>query len=186
MSTLVRESGRADELPKGYFMRTPVKLFAVAMLAAGLTGVGCHADSEKDEKGEKEETHQLTEMPAPVQEAVKNLLGDKKLGDIDTENDGGKTTYEVEYKVGDAEYAATFSPTGEILEHEVDVDLTAVPSAAIDAVKKAHPDGTIKEASIVEAEGNLFYEFDVKAGDKTMETRVKPDGIVISDAEDKD
>jgi uncharacterized membrane protein YkoI len=128
----------------------------------------------------------LTELPAPVQQAVKNLVGDKKLGDIDTENDGGKTTFEVEYKVGDAEYAATFSPTGEILEHEVDVDLSVVPSAATDAVKKAHPDGTIKEASIVEAQGNLFYEFDVKAGEKALELRVKADGTVMSDAEDKD
>jgi len=128
----------------------------------------------------------LSKTPAAVQETVKKAIGKHALAGVDKETDGGKTVYEVDYKVGDASYAVVVSEAGEILEHEVTIDPSALPAAAVEAAHKAHADGKVGEIDIVAAGGKLYYEIDVKVGKETYEMKINADGSVLADAIDKD
>ena len=124
----------------------------------------------------------LAKAPAAVQAAVKKLIGSHKLEGFDKEND---TSYEVNYKVGGTDYAAIISDNGEILENEVEIDMSAVPAAVLESAKKKLPDGKIGEVAIVTAGGKMFYELDVKIGKDTHEIKINADGSVIDDTIEK-
>ena len=82
---------------------------------------------------------------------MKQVVGDNKLEGCDTEQLNGKTVYEVDYKVKGGDYSISVTPAGEIVEREVEVDLSIVPPSVLDAAKTAHADGKVGEASIVTA-----------------------------------
>ena len=124
----------------------------------------------------------LRSAPAPVQSAVIQLAGTNKIHEFEVENEGGKTVYSVEYKVKDQSYEADIDASGQIVSREVEIDLSIIPPAVIDAVKKAHADGKLDEATIVAADGKLYYEIDSKVGKDTHELHVGADGTVISDS----
>jgi uncharacterized membrane protein YkoI len=123
----------------------------------------------------------LAKAPVAVQSVVKSLLGSNKLAGFDPETTDGKTTYEVSIEIKGSDYGAVVSDTGTILEREVDVDLSMVPPEVLDAAKNAHADGKISEASIVSAEGKLFYSLDVKVAKDTHEMKVSATGNVLED-----
>src|SRR5471030_1634614 len=74
-----------------------------------------------------EDSIDLDKTPAPVQASIKTLLGDKKLDSLEKEDQKGATVYEVEYKVNGTGYAALINEAGEVIQHEVEIDPSAVP-----------------------------------------------------------
>ena len=145
--------------------------FGSALLLAG--GAFLWADNDADA---------IRSAPAAVQSAVIQLAGTSKIHEFEVETEGGKTVYDVEYKVKDQSYEADIDPSGQIVSREVEVDLSIVPPAVLDAAKKAHADGKLDEASIVSAGGKLFYEIDVKVGNDSRELQIGADGTVIADS----
>ena len=130
----------------------------------------------------KEESINLDKTPAPVQASIKTLLGDKKFDSLEKEDQKGEPVYEVEYKVNGTGYSALITEAGEVIQHEVDIDPSAVPANILDAATKPHAGGVIQEASFVNADGKIYYEFEVKAGDQTFDVRVSAKGKVNHDA----
>lgn len=163
-------------------IKSPLKLLAALLVAVTLTGCAAH---EEHEESEAKGSSTLAQAPAPAQESIKKIVGSHKLGDVDAENENGKTTYEAEYKAK-SEYSVSVDETGKILELEVEVDPSIIPAAVTDAATKAHPDSKLGEMAITEANGKLFYELDVKAPDKKYEMQITPDGSILSDAIDAD
>jgi uncharacterized membrane protein YkoI len=133
-----------------------------------------------------DEAIDLDKTPAPVQASIKTLLGDKKFDSLEKEDQKGAAVYEVEYKVNGTGYAALINETGDVIQHEVDIDPSAVPQNILDAAKKTHDGATIDEASFVNADGKIYYEFELKAGDQTYEVKVSTKGKVNHDAAKKD
>ena len=168
-----------------------VSALALGFALCGCASQGSHEREEGDEKQESsmEESggaDKLAKVPAAAQESIKQIVGKHEIGDVDSETENGKMTYEVDYKVKKTEFSVTVSDTGEVLEREVEVEKTAVPPAVIDVANKAHADGKIGEIDITEADGKLFYELGVKASDKKYEMRINADGSVMADAIDND
>jgi uncharacterized membrane protein YkoI len=128
----------------------------------------------------------LEKTPAPVQASIKTLLGDKKFDSLEKEDEKGAAVYEVEYKINGTGYAALINETGEVIQHEVDIDPSAVPQNILDAATKTHDGSTIEEASFVNADGKIYYEFELKAGDQTYDVKVSPKGKVNHDAAKKE
>jgi uncharacterized membrane protein YkoI len=124
----------------------------------------------------------LRSAPAAVQSAVTQLAGTNKIHEFGLETEGGKTAYDLEYQVKGESYEADIDPSGQILSREVEVDLSIIPPAVLDAAKKAHADGKLDEASIVAADGKLFYEIDVKVGNDSHELHIAVDGTVMADS----
>jgi uncharacterized membrane protein YkoI len=157
------------------FMRTFGRTLGAAILATAVcSGIYAWADDDNADA--------LKKAPQPVQDMVKQVVGDNKLEGCDTEQLNGKTVYEVDYKVKGGDYSISVTPAGEIVEREVEVDLSIVPPSVLDAAKAAHADGKIGEASIVTAGDNLVYELDVKTGKDTHEMQISPTGKVTADA----
>jgi uncharacterized membrane protein YkoI len=129
-----------------------------------------------------EAADKLRAAPSAVQLSVIQLVGTNKISDFDTEADGGKTVYDLEYTIKGGDYEADIDPSGKILTREVEVDLSIVPPAVTDAAKKAHGDGKLSEASIVAADGKLYYELDVQVGKDEHEMQIGADGAVIGDS----
>jgi uncharacterized membrane protein YkoI len=147
-------------------------------LGAGfiLAVAGCASNSEKED---------MASAPAAVQATAKRVLGDRKSEGFDKEDYEGKPAYELTYKVDGVDHSALIAENGELLEEEVDVDLSKVPTPVTSAAMKAHADGKVKEAAIVTASGKQFYELDVIVGKDTHEMKFNTDGSIVSDSVEK-
>lgn len=157
------------------FSRTTLGLFALAaMLIAG---------SYAARAGEAEEAAaNLAKAPAAVQATAKKELGDKKLEEFDKEKVGDKVEYEAGYKENGVDHAIIIAENGDVIQHEADVEVSKLPAAVTDAIKKAHPDSKIDEAATATTpDGKEYYDVDVKVGSDTRAMDVKADGTVLSD-----
>jgi len=151
------------------------KKSAACLGAAAL--VVCVASVWGDEDSDK-----LRAAPPAVQAAVIQLAGTNKIEEFDSEAEGGKTVYDLGFSVKGVNYEADIDPSGKILMREVEVDLSIVPPAVMDAAKKAHADGKVGEASIVTSGDKMFYELDAKVGKDSHEIQISAGGDVIADA----
>jgi uncharacterized membrane protein YkoI len=148
---------------------------SVAWIVAGLIlACGCWAIAD-------ENTDALAKAPKAVRTTVKKVVGKHSLEGFDKEIEDGKTVYEANYKVGETDYAVVVSEDGEIIEQEVEVDISVIPAAVLTAAKKAQPEGKIAEASIVAADGKLFYEIEVAVGKDVHEIKINANGKVTAD-----
>ena len=114
------------------------------IVAVGALSVGAFVLA--DEGSDK-----LKSAPPAVQSAVIQMVGTHKIDDFDVVTEGGKTVYDLDFKIKGTDYEVDIDPSGKILSREVEVDLSIVPPTVIDAAKKAHADETIGEGSIVNA-----------------------------------
>ena len=130
--------------------------------------------------GEKDDAA-LAKAPAAVQTATKKALGEKKLEEFGKESVGGKTVYEVGFKVGDVDHAYIISDSGELIQEEADLEVSKLPAEVKDALKKAEPEGKIDEAATATAGDKHFYEVNVIVGKTTHAIKVNADGTVIAD-----
>lgn len=128
----------------------------------------------------------LAKAPAAVREAAKKALGDKKLDEFGVVSVGGKTEYEVGYKVGQTDHAYVFNETGELLQEEEDVEAAKLPAPVTEAVKKAQPEGKIDECALATAKGESFYDIDVKVGKDVHVLKISKGGKLISDEIEKE
>ena len=74
--------------------------------------------------------------------------------------------YEAEFEMNKTEMSCLFDATGNLLETETEIAITALPKSASDYVAKNYAGQKIKEASkIVDAKKVTTYEAEVKEGD---------------------
>ena len=74
--------------------------------------------------------------------------------------------YEAEFDVNKVETSCLFDATGNLLETENEIDITALPKAAVEYIAKNFAGEKIKEASkIIDAKKNVTFEAEVKEGD---------------------
>ncbi|MFI5164269.1 MAG: PepSY-like domain-containing protein [Bacteroidia bacterium] len=74
--------------------------------------------------------------------------------------------YEAEFEMNKTEMSCLFDATGNLLETETEIAVTALPKGVSDYVTKNYPGQKIKEASkIVDAKKVTTYEAEVKEGD---------------------
>jgi hypothetical protein len=74
--------------------------------------------------------------------------------------------YEAEFEVNKVEMSCLFDATGNLLETESEIEISALPKGVADYVTKNYAGQKIKEASkIVDAKNVTTYEAEVKEGD---------------------
>lgn len=158
-------------------MRIGMKLISVLGLAVALSG-GCASAGDGDGKKGGEQEVALNQAPAAVQAAVKRVAGDNKVDKLVKETDEGKTVYEAEFKANGMAHSAKIAESGEVLEEEMDVQLSDLPAAARDAVNKKYPDGKIDRAELAKSNGKSMYEVHVTSGNAKHEVVVSSTGQV--------
>ncbi|MGZ5049561.1 MAG: PepSY-like domain-containing protein [Methylobacter sp.] len=146
----------------------------VTILGMALTIVGQANAAEKELS-----KHQV---PKAVIQAFEKAYPDVKAKEYEKEKYEGTPAYEVEYEKNGIEYAAVFSPDGALLQKEEEIDGKALPEAAAQAIKKAHPNAEIKEVEkLMRPDDSLVgYEVEIKSAGKEIELHLDTDGNIFS------
>src|SRR3979490_2660787 len=109
-------------------MTTKAILAAVAM-SAFIGGMVLAQDAEKKVK--------MQDLPAAVQQAVKDYSKDAKIRGLATEMDKGKKVYEAELIVAGHSKDVTFDADGHIVSVEEETTLANIPAPARAAIQSA-------------------------------------------------
>lgn len=118
----------------------------------------------------------LEELPPKVQETVKNETKGVTLVGISKEVEKGKTSYEVETKVGPKTRGMTIDADGKVTSVEEDADINLIPTAARQTIQKKAGSGTVKRVEMVTVKGAVFFEAVIENKGKTEEIAVNADG----------
>ena len=117
-------------------------------------------------------------LPDAVQRHSKSLLepGTTIHGCV-KDVSAGKTAYEIELITPKGSKDVTFSPAGDILEVEQQVDLATLPPPVAAAFAKAATGGKLGKVESLTRQGKLIsYESTVEKGGKHREVAFHPDG----------
>ena len=117
-------------------------------------------------------------LPEAVQQRSKSLLepGTTVHGCLKVVS-GGKTTYEIEFLTPKGSKDVTFSPLGDVLEVEQQVDPATLPPPVAAAFAKAATGGKLGKVESLTRQGKLIsYESTVERGGKHREVAFRPDG----------
>lgn len=134
--------------------------------------------------GEKELSKD--KVPKAVLEAFEKAFPNVKAMKFEKENFKGAEAYEVEYKDSGKEYEALYSADGTLLQKEEEIDVKALPETVVNAVKKAHPKGKIKEAEkLMNPDGSLAgFEVEIKTPKGKHELELDVDGQILRTEKD--
>ena len=137
----------------------------------------------------KEVKVKTSQIPATVVEAIKNNCPNCVIGKATREVENGVTIYDFEFKGGQGEMDV--AEDGSVIDRETIVQMTEIPSAALDAIKKGAPGATIKQVAKDEVRAELkkgkvikldtpryLYEADLVKGNKVAEIEVSSEGQV--------
>ena len=149
-------------------MKTMLVAGAMIAVAAGFVSA---QDSEKKVK--------MSDLPAAVQQAVKDYSKDAKIRGLATEMDKGKKVYEAELTVAGHSKDVTFDADGHIVSVEEETTLANIPAAAREAIQRAVGKGKIVEVEMVTEDGKTFYEAQLKTGGKKSEVKVDASGASV-------
>lgn len=123
-----------------------------------------------------EEVIDLARAPEPVRSrAVKVAGSEKAIKKVIKEEDGGVFTFEIEYTQDGVDCSAVLSAAGEVMELEKGVNESALPAAAMAALKKDFPNATFKDPNLVQ---KFYFEIDVVIDGKTHEVKVDAAGNI--------
>ncbi|MDX2154761.1 MAG: hypothetical protein SFV54_28725 [Bryobacteraceae bacterium] len=143
----------------------PVLLLAVACAGAAV---------EETEKKIK-----MTDLPAAVQNAVKEQSKSAKLRGLSSEVKDGKTLYEAELRVNGKTRDVTFDETGKVVSVEQEVEISTAPHAVREALLKMAGKGKILRFEKVTAGDQVYYEADIRKDGKETEVKLDPAGRSI-------
>jgi uncharacterized membrane protein YkoI len=111
------------------------------------------------------------ELPKKVKDALDARFPDLKIDSAIEENDGGKTVYDIELKLKGRKFETDIQADGRMLEVEKQLTEKEWPAVLTNAMKRLHPNATIKEVMEVfkvhgKEEVADHYELTVEGSDK--------------------
>jgi hypothetical protein len=154
-----------------------VLLTAVVSLAASPV---VRQEESKEKGGDSEHSVKMRDLPAAVQQTVREQSRGAKIRGLAVETENGVTNYEVELRVNGHTRDVLIDPSGAVVSVEEQVALASLPAAVRTSIVKAAGGGrvvlveSISKAGVVEA-----YEAHVRRGRKTVEVKVGADGQLI-------
>lgn len=176
-------------------VKTTLLSLIVVALAAGLSvppraaaprRVGQTAQQSEPHKEDKKEQDtekrvRMKDLPAPVQQTVREQSKGAVIRGLAQETEDGQTNYEVELKVNGHTKDVLIDPAGAVVEIEEQVTLASLPQAARTAIEQQAGTGKIGVVeSITKAGAVVAYEAHVRKAGKTMEIKVDPNGQAVT------
>jgi uncharacterized membrane protein YkoI len=121
----------------------------------------------------------MQDLPAAVQQAVKDYSKDAKIRGLATEMDKGKMVYEAELTVAGHSKDVTFDADGHVVSVEEATTLANIPAPAREAIQRAAGKGKVVEVETVTEGGKTFYEAQLKTAGKKSEVKVDASGASV-------
>jgi len=157
-------------------------LTVVAALAAP---TAARQKASKEKGGDSERPVKMSELPAAVQQTVREQSRGAKIRGLSVETENGVTNYEVELKVNGHARDVLIDPSGAVVTVEEQVALASLPAAVRTAIERSAGRGrillveSISKGGVVEA-----YEAHVRRGRRTVEVKFGPDGQLIPEEQE--
>ena len=160
-----------------------MSVFAAMVLTAGAVLAASPAarqEASKEKGGDSEHSVKMSELPAAVQQTVREQSRGAKIRGLAVETENGVTNYEVELRVNGHTRDVLIDPSGTVVAVEEQVALASLPATVRDGIVKNAGGGrvgiveSISKGGVIEA-----YEAHVKRGRRTVEIKVGPDGQLI-------
>lgn len=145
------------------------RLFSVLLLPTLLL-LGQAPDKETEKKVK------MKDLPAAVQQAVKEQSQGATLRGLSQEVKDGKTLYEAELRIAGRTKDVTFDTDGKVVAVEQEVALSSIPAPAREAIQKAVGSSKLLLVETVTESGGTFYEAHWKKGGKELEVKVDAAG----------
>lgn len=118
----------------------------------------------------------MKDVPAAVQQAIKEQSKGATLRGVAKEVEHGKTLYEAELNVNGHSKDVTFDAQGQVVSVEEETPIADIPSAAREAIQRAAGGGKVLVVETVTEGGKTFYEAQVRKGIKKSEVQVDASG----------
>ncbi|MFL6207355.1 MAG: hypothetical protein ACJ74W_00805 [Pyrinomonadaceae bacterium] len=176
-------------------VKTALLSLIVAALAAGLSaptravaprraGQAAQKSAPRQEDKKEQDTERrvrMRDLPAPVQQTVREQSKGAVIRGLAQETEAGLTNYEVELRVNGHTKDVLIDPTGAVVEIEEQVALASLPPAARAAIEQQAGKGKIGVVeSITKAGAVVAYEAHVRKARKTLEIKVDPNGQAVT------
>jgi uncharacterized membrane protein YkoI len=121
----------------------------------------------------------MEDLPAAVQNAVRDQTKTATLTGLSKEVEKGKTLYEVETKVNGKGRDLLLDKTGAVVEVEEEVEMNSIPAAAKAAIQKRAIGGSVQKVEKLTQGLIVSYEAAIKTkAGKNAEIGVNADGSV--------
>ena len=121
----------------------------------------------------------MQDMPAAVQQAVKEQSKGAVIRGFGQEVENGKTLYEMELTVDGHAKDVTFDGAGKVVSVEEEVALESIATPAREAIQKAVGKGKLQKVESVTENGSSFYEASIRKAGKSSEFKVDATGAPV-------
>jgi uncharacterized membrane protein YkoI len=118
----------------------------------------------------------MKDLPAPVQQTVKEQTKNAKLRGLAKEVENGNTYYEAETVANGKNRDVLIDPSGKVVEVEEEIALNSVPEQARTGLEKLAGGGKIVRVESVTKGSVVSYEAVVQRNGKKSEVAVNADG----------
>lgn len=161
----------------------PLAALAVAVLLTGASLTPAAPKRlQKDEAGEQESRVKMKDLPAAVQQTVREQSKGATIRGLSREVENGETNYEVELRVNGHNRDVLIDPNGAVVEVEEQVTLASLPAAVRTAIEQNAAGGRVSLVESLTKGGTLmWYEAHVKKGRKSREIKINPAGQLVKD-----
>ena len=148
-----------------------MKKTIAVVIASGALLAGLAMAQEKKVK--------MQDLPAAVQQAVKEHSQGATIKGLAMEVEKGKKLYEAELSVNGKSRDITFDEQGKLVSAEEETSLDKIPAAARAAIEKGAGAGKITLVESVTEDGITSYEAQVTTGKKKSEVKVDASGKTV-------
>lgn len=113
---------------------------------------------------------QEKDVPAPVKTAFQKNFPQAKVEKWEKEGDN----FEAEFELNKSEQSVLFDAQGIIIETEIEIEISQLPSGVLDYVKINYKGQSVKEAAkITDTKGTVTYEAEIKGMDLLFDSNGK-------------
>jgi hypothetical protein len=113
---------------------------------------------------------QEKDVPAPVKTAFQKNFPQAKVEKWEKEG----INFEAEFELNKSEQSVLFDAQGDIIETEIEIEISELPNGILDYVKKNYKEQSVKEAAkITDTKGTLTYEVEIKGMDLLFDSNGK-------------
>ncbi len=154
--------------------KTTVSLFATTIAFVALTAIPALGQ-------ETEVRVTMKDLPAPVQQTVREQSKGAVVRGLAKEVEGGQTFYEAELRVNGHNKDVLMDPAGKIVAIEEQIALNALPAVVrTEIVKRAGKGRVLMVESITKDGAIVAYEAHVRTAGKISEIKVSPEGTLVN------
>jgi len=158
-------------------MITQTKYLTVALAtltAILMTGPTVHAEEDEDDFID------LTQVPP----AALSVLQARSAGTplkVEKDDEDGVVSYEAKFTINGKKLEIKVNAQGQVIAEEMEIALQATPAAALAAIQRAVPGGSVTKVTKETEGGKITYEAEVVLNGKTLEVKVAADGSAVAE-----